>query len=103
MTPSQPTGDAPCPHCGTLLWYVQTEKGLLLTRKLRSSLNPETPADAGPKFQVGETVRIKEGGFKSFEGEVTTVDDSTGRVIVSIEIFGRSTPVELMNWEIERI
>ncbi len=28
IEPSQPAGDAPCPQCGTLLWFVRTGGGL---------------------------------------------------------------------------
>jgi acyl carrier protein len=27
VEPSQPAGDAPCPHCGTLLWFIQSPEG----------------------------------------------------------------------------
>jgi transcriptional antiterminator NusG len=48
-------------------------------------------------------VKIKEGTFESFEGTVDTVDEASGRVNVLIEIFGRSTPVELEYWQVENV
>ena len=54
-------------------------------------------------FSPGDTVKIKEGPFESFEGTVDSVDEASGRVNVLIEIFGRSTPAELEYWQIERI
>ena len=30
IEPSQPPGDAPCPHCGSLLWFLPTSKGMRL-------------------------------------------------------------------------
>ncbi len=53
------------------------------------------------KFSTGDKVKVKEGNFESFEGEVGTIDEASGRVTVMINIFGRSTPVELEYWQIE--
>ncbi len=60
-----------------------------------------------PKIKIsvapGDRVKIKEGTFESFEGTVDTVDEASGRVNVLIEIFGRSTPVELEYWQVEAV
>lgn len=53
--------------------------------------------------QVGDTVKVKEGAFESFEGTVDALDEASGKVKVMIEIFGRSTEVELEHWQIEKI
>lgn len=53
------------------------------------------------KFATGDKVKVKEGNFESFEGDVGTIDEASGRVTVMINIFGRSTPVELEYWQIE--
>jgi transcription termination/antitermination protein NusG len=53
------------------------------------------------KFAVGEKVKVKEGNFENFEGDVGSIDEASGRVVVMINIFGRSTPVELEYWQIE--
>jgi transcriptional antiterminator NusG len=55
------------------------------------------------KFQPGDKVKIKEGNFESFEGEVHTIDEASGRVTVMISIFGRSTPVEFDYWQVEAL
>lgn len=54
-------------------------------------------------FSVGDRVRVKEGYFQNFEGDVAAIDSTNGRVTVMINIFGRSTPVELQHWQMERI
>jgi transcriptional antiterminator NusG len=54
-------------------------------------------------FNVGDRVKINEGTFENFEGDVDTIDEASGRVTVMINIFGRSTPVELEYWQIETI
>ncbi len=54
-------------------------------------------------FSVGDRVRVKDGYFQNFEGDVEGVDEANGRVTVIINIFGRSTPVELEHWQIEAV
>ena len=54
-------------------------------------------------FKVGDRVRIKEGTFENFEGDVEGIDEANGRVTVMINIFGRSTPVELEHWQAEAV
>jgi transcriptional antiterminator NusG len=54
-------------------------------------------------FKPGDRVRIKEGTFENFEGEVEEIDEANGRVTVMINIFGRSTPAELEHWQIESL
>ncbi|WP_459555923.1 transcription termination/antitermination protein NusG [Lacunimicrobium album] len=53
-------------------------------------------------FQSGEVIKIKEGTFESFQGTIEAVDESSGKITVLIEIFGRPTPVELDYWQVER-
>ncbi|MCR4413888.1 MAG: transcription termination/antitermination protein NusG [Thermoguttaceae bacterium] len=54
-------------------------------------------------FRVGDRVKIKEGTFENFEGEVSNIDETNGRVTVLINIFGRSTPVDIEYWQIEAV
>ncbi len=54
-------------------------------------------------FKAGDHVRVKDGYFQNFEGDVETVDEANGRITVMINIFGRSTPVELEHWQVESI
>ncbi|MEM9353233.1 MAG: transcription termination/antitermination protein NusG [Planctomycetota bacterium] len=55
------------------------------------------------KFKLGDGVKVKEGTFEGFEGEVHAIDEHSGKVTVMINIFGRSTPVELEHWQIESV
>lgn len=55
------------------------------------------------QFQKGESVKIKEGPFESFEGIVDEVFPDKGIVKVVVTIFGRPTPVELEYWQVEAI
>ena len=48
-------------------------------------------------------MKITEGTFENFEGDVDAIDEANGRVTVMINIFGRSTPVELEYWQVETL
>ena len=63
----------------------------------------EAPTLSGLNFQKGDQVKITSGSFENFEGEVDTVDEKRGMVTLIVEIFGRSTPVEVEYWQIERL
>ena len=57
----------------------------------------------GALFQEGETVRIIDGPFANFKGVIDEVDSERGKVRVKVEIFGRSTMVELDYLHIAKI
>ena len=61
------------------------------------------PARIKIDLTSGDAVKIKEGTFESFEGTVDKIDEEHGKITVLIEIFGRSTPVELEYSQVEKI
>jgi len=54
-------------------------------------------------FNVGDTIRVKEGAFADYEAVVKEVLPNKGKVNVTMNIFGRSTVVELELWQVEKI
>ena len=60
-----------------------------------------------PKFKIdvsaGDAIKITDGPFKDFDGKVSEVDESKGKIKVLVNMFGRSTPVELDSLQIRKL
>lgn len=71
-------------------------------------LNTKEEAAAAPKqqirvdYEIGDSVKVLEGPFASFNGTVEELDFDKSKVKVSVSIFGRATPVELDFEQVER-
>jgi transcriptional antiterminator NusG len=53
-------------------------------------------------FAVGDTVRITDGPFADFRGEIDEINQEKGKIRVLVSFFGRETPVELDFLQAER-
>lgn len=73
------------------------EKMLAVVEK--SAEQPTLAGMAGMK--KGDAIKVKEGPFENFEGEIDEVFPDKGQVRVIVTIFGRPTPIELEYWQIE--
>jgi transcriptional antiterminator NusG len=64
---------------------------------------PQDETDGGPKkttrprleYEVGESVRVREGPFADFSGQIAEINEDQLKLKVLVNIFGRETPVEL--------
>ncbi|MEW9053407.1 MAG: transcription termination/antitermination protein NusG [Neobacillus sp.] len=54
-------------------------------------------------YEIGETVRVKEGPFTNFTGSVEEMDKDKAKLKVLVNMFGRDTPVELDFTQIEKL
>jgi transcription termination/antitermination protein NusG len=53
-------------------------------------------------FDIGETVKINDGPFLNFSGVIEEIDPDKGKLKVTVNVFGRNTPVELEYWKVEK-
>ncbi|MDA0749914.1 MAG: transcription termination/antitermination protein NusG [Verrucomicrobia bacterium] len=53
-------------------------------------------------FEVGETIKINDGPFLNFSGVIEEIEPERGKLKVTVNIFGRNTPVELEYWQVEK-
>lgn len=89
-------GSPPQPITGDEIKVVKRKAGLM-----------EEPKPERPKievdFDVGEVVKVVEGPFADFTGEVKEIDKEKEEVTVMVKIFGRETPVKLGFEGIEKV
>ncbi|MDF1663253.1 MAG: transcription termination/antitermination protein NusG [Planctomycetota bacterium] len=62
----------------------------------------EAPEQVTVDYKKGDRVRIKEGSFENFKGEVDDVNNDKGQVSVSILVFGRPTRIDFEYWKVEK-
>lgn len=83
---------------GTTPVPVSNEEIQVLQKKMGVEV-PQFKIDV----QVGDAVKITDGPFKDFDGKVSEIDETKGKVKVLVNMFGRDTPVELDSLQIKKI
>ncbi|WP_197524866.1 transcription termination/antitermination protein NusG [Botrimarina hoheduenensis] len=78
------------------------EVAMILPKEEGEQSEDDTPK-LNIKFAEGDKVKVKDGNFENFEGDVDSIDQQSGKITVMISIFGRSTPVELEYWQVETL
>jgi transcriptional antiterminator NusG len=74
-----------------------------VAKMLLEAEKPEEAPSIRVEFKKGDQVKIREGAFENFEGAVDSIDAERGIVRVIVTIFGRSTPLDIEYWQIEKI
>lgn len=69
---------------------------------LEEAEKPEEAPSIRVEFKKGDMIKIREGAFENFEGVVDSIDPERGIVKVIVTIFGRSTPLDIEYWQIEK-
>ncbi|MDR3345888.1 MAG: transcription termination/antitermination protein NusG [Campylobacteraceae bacterium] len=85
----------------------ESKKPTPLSQKDISLILEKAEKKGAPKpkisFDNGESVRITEGPFANFTGIVEEYDMEHGKLRLNVSIFGRSTPVEILYSQVEKI
>jgi len=74
-----------------------------VAKMLTEAEKPEEAPSIKVEFKKGDMIKIREGPFESFEGVVDSIDPERGIVRVIVTIFGRSTPLNIEYWQVEKI
>ena len=77
-----------------------TEAARMLNSKEEAAAAPKTQIKVD--YEIGDSVKVLDGPFASFNGIVEELDFDKAKVKVSVSIFGRATPVELDFEQVER-
>jgi len=54
------------------------------------------------ELKIDDLVKITDGPLKNFEGKVTEVDEEKGKIKVTVNMFGRETPVNLDSLQVKK-
>jgi transcriptional antiterminator NusG len=73
-----------------------------VAKMLLEAERPEEAPSIKVEFQKGAQIKIREGAFENFEGVVDSIDTERGIVSVIVTIFGRSTPLDIEYWRLEK-
>jgi len=85
------TSDRPAP--------IQDREADAILQRIQEGVDKPRPKVL---FEPGEVVRVTDGPFNDFNGVVEEVNYEKSRMLVAVQIFGRSTPVELEFGQVEK-
>lgn len=71
-------------------------------QKIKKRMGVEDPKYS-VNYEIGEVISIVDGPFKGFEGVVSEIDNSKGKIKVMVSMFGRETPVELDALQVKKL
>ena len=72
-------------------------------KMLEEAERPEDAPGLKTEYQKGDKIKVTDGAFINFEGEVDEIIQDKGMVRIVTTIFGRPTPLELEYWQIEKL
>lgn len=70
--------------------------------KIKKRMGVEDPKYS-VNYELGEVISIIDGPFKGFEGTISEIDSSKGKIKVMVSMFGRETPVELDALQVQQL
>ncbi len=73
------------------------------SKMLEEAEKPEGEANIKTEYKKGDKIKVTDGAFINFEGEVDEIMQDKGMVRIVTTIFGRPTPLELEYWQIEKM
>ena len=72
-------------------------------KMLEEAERPDDAPGIKAEYQKGDKIKVTDGAFINFEGEVDEIIPDKGMVRIITTIFGRPTPLELEYWQIEKM
>src|SRR5438045_2382392 len=70
---------------------------------IEAAERPDDTASLKTEYKKGDKIKVTDGAFINFEGEVDEIMSDKGMVRIVTTIFGRPTPLELEYWQIEKV
>lgn len=70
--------------------------------KIKKRMGVEDPK-YNVNYEINEVISIIDGPFKGFEGTVSEIDTTKGKLKVMVSMFGRETPVELDALQVQKL
>ncbi|RYZ63727.1 MAG: transcription termination/antitermination factor NusG [Proteobacteria bacterium] len=71
-------------------------------KMLEEAEKPDDAPSLKTEYKKDDRVKVRDGPFENFEGQVEEILADQGKVRIITSIFGRPTPLELEYWQIEK-